>query len=184
MDAMLSGISVDGFKILAVVVALLVGVGVFFGFFRRWYWALFAAVFSYMVLTAGTGVYVLMHLNDPRWSVGKEPLLQAPTLSGAPVVGELMKPLEGFLRDAATSINELASFRHALPVAQEFFALAGWALLVLVPVTIVALVVSRFRQATLLLRMERMAAELAALKREVASIKPRGSDMPPGPDGH
>lgn len=179
MDAIFNSVSVDGFKILAVMVALLVGIGVFYGFFKRWYWALFATVFTYMIVTAGIGVYVLMHINDARWSVGKAPLLQAPSMGNTPVIGEMMRPLDDFMRDTAMSINELVSFRHALPVAQDFFALSGWALLALIPVAIMALAVSRFKSATLFLRFERLAAtvhtqgaEIAALRQELADAKP------------
>ena len=171
MDVVLSGISVDGFKVIAVVLAALVGAGVYLGFFRKWYWALFAVTFTYMVVSAGIGVYVLMHFTDPRWSMGKEPLLQAPAVGDTPVVGELLRPLEGFLQDAATSINDLAAFRHALPVAQEFFALAGWALLLLIPVTIMALAVSRFKQATMFLRVERLVAKVNAQDAEIKALK-------------
>lgn len=178
MDAILNSVSVDGFKITAVIVSLLVGIGVFYGFFKRWYWALFATVFTYMIVTAGIGVYVLMHINDARWSEGEAPLLQAPSVGNTPVIGEMMRPLDDFMRDATTSINELVSFRHALPVAQDFFALSGWALVALVPVAIMALVVSRFKSATLFLRFERLAAtvqtqgaEIEALRRELASVK-------------
>lgn len=171
MDALLSNVSVDGFKLLAVIVSSLVGVGVFFGFFKRWYWALFASIFTYMILTAGVGVYVLMHISDARWAVGREPLLEAPSVGDTPVIGEMMRPLDDFMRDAAMSINQLTSFRHALPVAQDFFALSGWALLVLIPVAIMALVISRFRSATLFLRFEQLAATVQAQGREIENLR-------------
>jgi len=181
MDVVLSGISVEGFKVAAAVGSLLIGVAVYFGFFRRWYWAIFAAIFTYMILTAGVGVYVLMHITDPRWSVGRDPLLQAPSLGGTPVIGERLLPLDDFLRDMATSVNEFTSFRHALPVAQDFFALAGWSLLALVPVAIMALAISRFKSATLFLRFDRLAATVRELSAEVEKLKqqiPSGQEEP------
>jgi hypothetical protein len=143
----LSDISVETFKILAVGLAVLVGVGVFFGFFKKWQWALFGAVFAYMATTAGVGLYILLHINDPRWSAGREPLLKAPSISDTPIIGQYLEPLNGFLDNTATSINELTAFRYALPVAQEFFGLAGWAFLALLPVTALALFVSRIQAA-------------------------------------
>jgi hypothetical protein len=181
MDVVLSGISVEGFKVTAVVGSLLIGIAVYLGFFRRWYWAIFATVFTYMILTAGVGVYVLMHITDPRWSVGRDPLLQAPSLGGTPVIGDMMRPLDDFLRDMAASVNEFTSFRHALPVAQDFFALAGWSLLVLIPVTIMALATSRFKSATLFLRFDRLAATVRELSAEVEKLKqqiPSGHEKP------
>jgi hypothetical protein len=185
MDVVLSGISVEWFKVIAAIGSLLIGVAVYFSFFKRWYWAIVAAVFTYMVFTAGIGVYVLMHITDPRWSVGRDPLLQAPSLGGTPVIGEMMRPLDDFLRDMATSVNELTSFRHALPVAQDFFALAGWSLLVLVPVAIMALAISRFKSATLFLRVERLATTVRELSAEVERLTqqiPSVQDAPGGVD--
>lgn len=143
----LSGISVETFKILVVAVALLVGVGVFFSFYKKWQWALFGAVMTYALATAGVGTYILLHINDPRWSVGKEPLVTAPSITNTPVIGQYLEPLNGFLNNTAASINELAAFRHALPLAQEFFALAGWALLALIPLGVIALFVSHLQDA-------------------------------------
>lgn len=160
----LSGIGVEGLKTLAVILATIVGLGLFFGFVRKWQWALCAAVFTYMVTTVGTGVYVLMTIGDPRWSTGKEPLLQAPSISDTPMIGQWMAPLDAFLGEAATSINELVAFRHAFPVAQDFFALAGWALLLLIPLVIAALIVSRFQPS-------KDQQEIRALREELRQIK-------------
>jgi hypothetical protein len=71
-------------------------------------------------------------------------------------------------------VNEFTDFRASLPVAVDFLAVAGWALVVAVPLGLVALVVSyrdaqrrkaefaRFR-----LQVEVLSAELDELKRHV-----------------
>ena len=141
----LSGVSVEGFKILAVIAGLVVGVGIYFLYFRKWYWGLASAVFTYVIVTAGAGLYVLLHINDPRWSAGKEPLLEAPKVSEAPLIGQYLEPLGDFLNSTANSINDFVAFRHALPVAQEFFTFALWGLIIFVPVMITALVMSRLQ---------------------------------------
>ena len=145
MDVVLSGIAIDWFKILSFVVALVVGAGLILTFRRKWQWGIVGAVAAYMVATAGVGIYILLHVNDSRWSAGKEPLLQAPSFSDTPLVGPSLEPLDGFLSDTASSINELVAFRHAIPVAQEFFGLAGWAFLALIPLTLVAVVIGKFQ---------------------------------------
>jgi hypothetical protein len=166
----LSGISVETFKILIVAVAVLVGGGVVFGFFRKWQWALFGAVFTYAVAAAGVGIYILLHINDPRWSAGKEPLLKAPSITDAPLIGQYLEPLNGFLNDTAISVNELVAFRHALPLAQEFFGLAGWALLALLPLAAIGFFVSRMQTARQSLHQQQ---ELRRLQRGLDDVRAR-----------
>lgn len=138
-------LSIEGFKILAVIVALMVGVGVYFLYFRKWYWGLVGAAFTYVLAMVVAGVYVLLHINDPRWSSGKEPLLEAPKVSEAPIIGQYLEPLGAFLNNTANTINDFVAFQHALPVAQDFFTLALWGLAVLLPALIVATVMSRLQ---------------------------------------
>lgn len=165
----LGSIGVETFKILAAILATVVGLALLAGFGRRWQWAVCGAGCTYMVATASIGVYVLMTIGDVRWSTGKEPLLQAPSFSGTPVIGRSLEPLDSFLGQAATSINEFVAFRHAFPVAQDFFTLAGWTFLLLIPVTIIAMIVTRFQPS-------REQLEIRALREEIRQIK-RHVDM-------
>lgn len=139
----LGGISVEAFKILAVVVALLVGAGILLSSAKAWHWAIVGAVASYMVITAGIGMYVMMHISDPRWSVGKEPLIVAPSISETPIIGPQLEPIDNFMGNAATKLNELLSIQYALPVASEFFNQAIWAFGATIVALIAALVVQR-----------------------------------------
>lgn len=152
----LSGVSVEGFKILAVILALLAGVGIYFGFFRKWYWAIVGAVFVFTISTAGAGLYVLLHVNDSRWSADKEPFLEAPKVSETPFIGQYLEPLGAFLNNTANSINDFVAFQRALPIAQDYFTLALWGLVILFPVMIVALVMSRLQPLLLEKRVDEL----------------------------
>ena len=138
-------LSIEGFKILAFVLALVVGAGVYVGFFRKWYWALVGAAFTFVVTTAGVGLYILLHVTDPRWSGGQEPFIQAPKVSETPLIGQYLEPLGTFLNQTASSINDAVAFQHALPVAWEFFSLSLFGLVVFVSAMIVALVMSKLQ---------------------------------------
>lgn len=176
MDVVLSVISIEMFKALSVVLAALVGVGLVFAFPHKWQWAIFGSVLTFMVTTASVGIYVLMHINDPRWSAGRDPLVQAPSFSDTPVVGQYLDPLDGFLNNTAASINEITAFRHAVPVANEFFGLAGWAFLVLIVVTIAAILISKFQPSPEKREIRQLREELSEVKRYVG--------MPPDSRGH
>jgi disulfide bond formation protein DsbB len=91
----------------------------------------------FMTASAGVGAYVVSHPNDPRWS-GTE-ALTAPSLSDSPVIGRFMEPLDAFLGSVVGGINDLRAFQNALPVAFEFFTMAGWAALTAVPLAFFAM---------------------------------------------
>lgn len=173
MDVVLSGISIEWFKILSFVMAAVVGAGLILAFRRKWQWGIVGAVAAYMVATAGVGIYILLHISDPRWSADKDPLLQAPSFSDTPLVGPSLEPLDGFLNDAASSINELAAFRHAIPIAQEFFGLAGWAFLILIPLTLAAIVIGKFQPSPEQQEIRELRDELRQVRRHVGMEDPK-----------
>ncbi len=136
--------------------------------------ALLAAVLVFMAASAGAGIYVLNHWSDGRWGGDAQSRLSAPTLSGAPVVGDFLKPLEGALGGMADGVNDFIDFRSALPVALDFFAAAGWALAAAVPAGLAVLAVNaraaRRRKAALVrygTELERLRLELEGVKRHV-----------------
>jgi hypothetical protein len=165
----LSGISVDTLKFLGFVIAGLISIGVYFAFFKKWQWALVGAVFTYLIWTTGIGLYVLLHVNDPRWS-GEETSLQAPAIADTPIIGQYMQPLNDFLNSTASSINDFVAFQHALPVAQEFFGLAGWALAILVPVVLFAVIYSRIQAAIESAQQKDKMKKMKAAIRELQEI--------------
>lgn len=136
--------------------------------------AVLASVMVFMAASVGAGIYVLNHWSDGRWGGDAQSKLSAPSLSGAPVVGDFLKPLEGALAGMVDGANDFIDFRSALPVALDFFAAAGWALAAAVPAGLLVLVVSAGaarRQRAALARysteLERLRLELEGVKRHV-----------------
>jgi hypothetical protein len=107
---------------------------------RRFHWTALGSVLLFAALNVGAGIYVLNHVGDPRWSGGQAPL-NAPSFSGTPVVGKFLAPLDSALNSVVGGVNEFLAFKQALPVALDFLAASGWALLVSFPLAVLAAVV-------------------------------------------
>ncbi|QDG87195.1 hypothetical protein [Pseudarthrobacter sp. NIBRBAC000502770] len=123
-----------------------------------------AAVAVFMAANVGAGIYVLNHRADGRWGGDAQPKLAPPTLSGTPVVGQFLQPLDGAMAGMAGGVNDFIDFRAALPVALDFFAAAGWALALLVPLLLTAAVVQAGKA-------RRRTAEAAAWQDEVRNLR-------------
>ena len=109
---------------------------------RRLHWTALGSVLLFAALNAGAGIYVLNHFRDPRWSAGGEPPLSAPSFAGTPVVGQFLGPLDSALNGVVGGVNEFLAFKQALPIALDFLAVSGWALLASFPLAILAAGVS------------------------------------------
>lgn len=144
--------------------ALSAGAGVLLWRRRRADLAALTTVVVFMAANVGAGIYVLNHLADGRWGGDAQARLVPPSLSGTPVVGQFLAPLDGAMAGMAGGINDFIDFRAALPVALDFFAAAGWALAVSVPVALAAAAVQAGR-------VRRRNAELAAWRTEVAQLR-------------
>lgn len=105
---------------------------------RRLHWTLLGSVLLFAALNAGAAIYVLNHFSDLRWSAGGDPPLSAPSLSETPVVGQFLGPLDSALNGVVGGVNEFLAFKQALPIALDFLAVSGWALLVSFPLAILA----------------------------------------------
>ena len=129
------------------------------------------SVVLFAALNAGAGIYVLGHIGDSRWSAGGEPSLSAPSFSGTPVVGEYLAPLDSALQSVVGGVNEFLAFKQALPVALEFFAVSGWALLVSVPLAVIAAIISFNRARRRKADFEKYRATVDQLKIELEQVK-------------
>ena len=170
----LAGVDSGSLKQLTWVAALAGGVAVLLWRRRRPDLAALAAVVVFMAASAGAGIYVLNHLGDGRWGGDREARLDPPPLTETPLVGQFLGPLDGALNGMANGVNDFVDFRAALPVALEFFAAAGWALVALVPLGLVAAAVSSARArrrdaeaAAAVAEVGRLRAELEQVKRHV-----------------
>ncbi|MFN3925159.1 MAG: hypothetical protein ACK4K6_16175 [Pseudarthrobacter sp.] len=160
----LAGVSTEWLRALTWIAAAAAGLAALLWRPRRPHLAGLAAVLVFMAASAGAGIYVLNHLGDGRWGGDRQSWLSPPPLSDAPMVGQFLEPLEGMLGGVADGVNEFVDFRSALPVALEFFAAAGWALALSVPLALVAMAAGA-RAA------RRRTAELTAYRAEVEQLR-------------
>lgn len=59
------------------------------------------------------------------------------------MIGQHLQPLDSVMDDVVARINDVRDIQHAIPVALEFFAAAGWGCLAVIPLALFALVVRR-----------------------------------------
>jgi hypothetical protein len=173
---LLSGISEEGLRTLPWAVALVFGLTMTVWRPHRFHWAALGSALLFVAVNVGAGIYVLYHYGDARWGGGGEPPLSAPSLSDAPVVGQFMGPLESFLSGVVGGVNDFLAFKRSLPVALEFFAAAGWALLIAVPLAMFAIAMSyaearrrRAEFARYQLTVDRLKDEIEDIKRQLGS---------------
>lgn len=170
----LSGVSSEWLKALTWLSAIAAGLLLCFWRPRRLHWAALGSALVYAVANFGAGIYVLSHLGDSRWGGGSADRLGAPSLADTPVVGQFLGSLDTVLGGVVDGVNEFIDFRAALPVALDYLSVAGWALVVAVPLGILVLVVScreaQRRKAAFArysLRVEELSDELDAIKRHL-----------------
>ncbi len=138
---------------------------------RRADLAALAAVVVFMAANVGAGIYVLNHLADGRWGGDAQAKLAPPSLSGTPVVGQFLEPIEGAMAGMAGSVNDFIDFQAALPVALGFFAAAGWALAVSVPVGLASAAVQGRRARRRKVEAAEWQGEVEKLRRELDAVK-------------
>lgn len=138
---------------------------------RNLHWTALGSVLLFAALNAGAGIYVLGHFGDARWSAGAEPPLNAPALSTTPVVGQYLGTLDSVMNAVVGGVNDLMAFKHALPVALDFFAVSGWALLVSFPLAILAAAISVAAARRRVADMKKYRAIVDLLKVELEQVK-------------
>lgn len=167
----LGGLSRDDLRIIpwiaAIVFALVAGVWRP----RRLHWTALGSVLLFAGLNAGAGIYVLNHFRDARWSAGGEPPLTAPSFSGTPMVGQFLGPLDTALNGVVGGVNEFLAFKQALPIALDFLAVSGWALLLSFPLAVAAAVVSYAAARRRAAAFEKYRATVDLLKEELEEVK-------------
>lgn len=167
----LGGVNREWLAALTWLAALAAGAGVLVWRRRRADLAALAAVVVFMAANIGAGIYVLNHLADGRWGGDAQAKLAPPSLSGTPVVGQFLQPVEGAMAGMAGSLNDFIDFQAALPVALGFFAAAGWALAVSVPVALAAAAVQARRARRRKAEAAKWQDEVEKLRRELDAVK-------------
>lgn len=167
----LGGVSLDALHIVTwiapAVVALVAGVLLR----RSFHWIALGAVLLFAALNAAAGIYVLNHFDEPRWSPEGSAPLSAPSLSETPMVGEFLVPLDSALEGVVGGVNDFRAFQQALPIALDFLASSGWALLVSFPLAILAACVSFANARRRKAEFTKYRATVDSLKDELEQVK-------------
>ncbi|MDQ0095022.1 hypothetical protein [Paeniglutamicibacter psychrophenolicus] len=138
---------------------------------RSLHWTVVGSVMLFAALNAGAGIYVLSTVGDSRWSAGEESSLSAPSFAETPVVGGYLVPLDSALHAVVGGVNEFMAFKQALPIALEFLATSGIALLVSFPLAIIAAIVSFIVARRHKANFEKFRATVDQLKVELEQVK-------------
>ena len=168
---LLGGMSRDELRIFSWVAAAVFALVAGFWRPRSLHWTALGSVLLFAALNAGAGIYVLNHFSDSRWSAGGEPPLSSPSFSGTPVVGQFLGPLDSALNGVVGGVNEFLAFKQALPVALDFLAASGWALLVSFPLAILAAGISYAMAQRRTADFEKYRATVDLLKEELVQVK-------------
>lgn len=138
---------------------------------RSLHWIAVGAVLLFAALNAAAGIYVLNHFSEPRWSPEGNAPLNAPSLSETPMVGEFLVPLDSALEGVVGGVNDFRAFQQALPIALDFLAASGWALLVSFPLVILAACVSFAKARRRKAEFTKYRATVDSLKDELEQVK-------------
>ncbi|WP_158677187.1 hypothetical protein [Arthrobacter sp. PGP41] len=169
---MLSDFSVDTLKTLVWLAAIIIG-----GFFAvgrpvsslpkitaRAVNALLAGTMSFAAANLAVVFYILAHLTDPRWSVGKDPTLESPQLSAGPIFQPITDTLNDILGSLTGSLNDAIALKNAFLTMPDFIIAAGWAFLLLVGLVIASRILSWFIEKDQMAQIERNTRDLADIR--------------------
>lgn len=169
---MLSGADVDMFKNLVWIAALIIGVLFLIGprvsspltIAARALTALIAATAAFAAANVAVVFYILAHITDPRWSVGRDATLESPEVSAGPFFEPVTNTLNDILSGLTGSVNDVIALKNAFLIMPGFIAAAGWALLLLVGLLIANRILSW------LIERDRR-AQIARNTRDLADIR-------------
>ncbi|TLM71628.1 hypothetical protein [Pseudarthrobacter sp. NamB4] len=175
MMEMLSGASVDTFRNLVLSVAVIVGFLFLLG--SRVSTPLTIAARLITAATAGTAAfaaanlavvfYILAHLMDPRWSVGRDATLQSPELSAGPFFQPVTDTLNDILDGLTGNLNNVIALKNAFLTMPEFIIAAGWASFALVGFAIANRILSSIIEKKQMKQIDRNTQDLADIRAQI-----------------
>lgn len=169
---MLSGADVETFKKLVWVAALIFGLLFFIGrptasplkIAARAVTASLAATAAFAAANLAVVFYILAHLMDPRWSVGKDATLDSPELSAGPILQPITDTLNHILEGMTGGVNNVIALKNAFLTMPDFIVAAGWALLLLVPLVVAARVLAWLVEKDQVRQIDRNTRDLADIR--------------------
>lgn len=176
----LANISIDTFKLLVWVVAIVIGVLLFFCYPREKpleivgaaLKGVLGAAITFALTSLGVVFYILSHPTDARWSLGKDPALKAPEFTpGVPFFDQIVDTLNSFMGSVAGSVNDLFAIRNAFLATPDFLVMAGWGMIMIVPLLIAIRIVGWRDEVRRKKQDTKNAATIERLSSEVEAIK-------------
>lgn len=169
---MLSGASVDTFKNLVWIAALIFGLLFLIGsptssplrMAARATNALLAATAAFAAANLAVVFYILAHLMDPRWSVGKDATLDSPELSAGPILQPITDTLNHILDGMTGSVNNAIALKNAFLTMPDFIVAAGWGLLLLVPLVVAIRILAWLVEKDQVRQIDRNTRDLADIR--------------------
>ncbi|MDQ0665407.1 hypothetical protein QFZ35_003905 [Arthrobacter ulcerisalmonis] len=172
---LLSGAGVGTFKNLVWIIA--VAIGLLFLVGSRVSAPLKIAARVVTALTAGTAAfaaanlamvfYILAHLMDPRWSVGRDATVESPEVSAGPFFQPITDTLNGILDGLTGSVNNVIALKNAFLTMPDFIVAAGWASLLLVGLVIANRILSMIIEKDQMKQIDRSTRDLADIRAQL-----------------
>jgi hypothetical protein len=171
----LSDVTLETFRLLAWVAAFIVG-GLFLLGRRissplqiasRAVGALLAGTVSFVAFNLAVVLYILSHLTDPRWSVGKDPKVDSPELSAGAFFEPVTNTLNEIFSSITGSLNDVIAIKNALLTIPEFIASAGQGFWLLIALMIVARIISWLIGKSQAEEIERNSRDLADIRSQL-----------------
>lgn len=168
----LNHVNVDTFKILVWIAAAVVGGLFIIGrpvssrliIASRAVSAILAATVAFVALNLAVVFYILGHLTDPRWSIGKDPKIDSPKLSAGPFFEPVTNTLNDALNNVTGNLNNVISIKNAFFTMPDFIVSAGWGLQLVLPLVIALHFIGRAIK-------KRQAKQIARNTQDLADIR-------------
>jgi hypothetical protein len=171
----LNDVGIDTFKTLVWVAASIIGALFVIGR-RTSSWlniasravsAVLAATASFIALNLAVVFYILAHLTDPRWSVGKDPKIDSPELSAGPFFEPVTNTLNDVLSGLTGSLNSAIAIKNAFFTIPDFVFSAGCGLALLFPLVIVLYFIGRAIKKRHARQIDRNTRDLADIRSQL-----------------
>lgn len=175
---MLNGASVDAFKNLVWGAAVIIGLLFLLGsrvttpmkIAARVLTATSAGAAAFSAANLAVVFYILAHITDPRWSVGRDATVESPEVSAGPFFQPITDTLNRILHSLTGSVNDVIAMKNAFLIMPEFVGAAGWASVVLVVLAIANRILSSKIEKDQLKQIERNTRDLADIRAQLGLV--------------
>ncbi|MDQ0617344.1 hypothetical protein [Arthrobacter globiformis] len=172
MMELLSGASVGTFKNLVWIIAVVIGLLFLVGsrvsaplkIAARVVTALMAGTAAFAAANLAVVFYILAHLMDPRWSVGRDARVESPEVSAGPFFQPITDTLNDILDGLTGSVNNVIALKNAFLTMPDFIVAAGWASFVLVGLAIANRILSSIIEKDQIKQIDRNTRDLADIR--------------------